>query len=282
MYEVIFQNDNGKVFTFGPNGGNWYGMNIGNGLEVTLGKSQGFAQVGETVETQSIGGRSIDVTGMFFGDIVGGKNNLRNVCAPLSSGRLIFQKSHYIRVYVKAAPSFSAVKNNGLFKMQFYAPFPFFSAFQESYFLIGGVVPSFRFPVNYGRPHRFGTRSNERYVNVVNSGDVRIHYRLVLRSEGVSTNPTLTNITTFAFLKINGIINIGQFITIFRDDNNVLRAELTDGNQVTDVITWIDDESSLFELDPGDNLISANDEEGGKALIASFTFNPAVGALYET
>ena len=282
MYEVIFQNDNGKVFTFGPNGGNWYGMNIGNGLEVTLGKSQGFAQVGETVETQSIGGRSIDVTGMFFGDIVGGKNNLRNVCAPLSSGRLIFQKSHYIRVYVKAAPSFSVVKNNGLFKMQFYAPFPFFSAFQESYFLIGGVVPSFRFPVNYGRPHRFGTRSNERYVNVVNSGDVRIPYRLVLRSEGVSTNPTLTNITTFAFLKINGIINIGQFITIFRDDNNVLRAELTDGNQVTDVITWIDDESSLFELDPGDNLISANDEEGGKALIASFTFNPAVGALYET
>ena len=282
MYEVIFKNDNGKVFTFGPNGGNWYGMNIGNGLEVTLGKSQGFAQVGETVETQSIGGRSIDVTGMFFGDIVGGKNNLRNVCAPLSSGRLIFQKSHYIRVYVKAAPSFSAVKNNGLFKMQFYAPFPFFSAFQESYFLIGGVVPSFRFPVNYGRPHRFGTRSNERYVNVVNSGDVRIPYRLVLRSEGVSTNPTLTNITTFAFLKINGIINIGQFITIFRDDNNVLRAELTDGNQVTDVITWIDDESSLFELDPGDNLISANDEEGGKALIASFTFNPAVGALYET
>lgn len=282
MYEVIFQNDNGKVFTFGPNGGNWYGMNIGNGLEVTLGKSQGFAQVGETVETQSIGGRSIDVTGMFFGDIAGGKNNLRNVCAPLSSGRLIFQKSHYIRVYVKAAPSFSAVKNNGLFKMQFYAPFPFFSAFQESYFLIGGVVPSFRFPVNYGRPHRFGTRSNERYVNVVNSGDVRIPYRLVLRSEGVSTNPTLTNITTFAFLKINGIINIGQFITIFRDDNNVLRAELTDGNQVTDVITWIDDESSLFELDPGDNLISANDEEGGKALIASFTFNPAVGALYET
>lgn len=282
MYEVIFQNDNGKIFTFGPNGGNWFGMNIGNGLEVTLGKSQGFAQVGETVETQSIGGRSIDVTGMFFGDIVGGKNSLRNICAPLSSGRLIFQKTHYIRVYVKAAPTFSAVKNNGLFKMQFYAPFPFFSAFQERYFLIGGVVPGFRFPVNYGRPHRFGTRSNERYVNVINSGDVRIPYRLVLRSEGVSTNPTLTNITTFAFLKINGTINIGQFITIFRDNSNVLRAELTDGNRVTDVITWIDDESSLFELEPGDNLISANDDEGGKALIASFTFNPAVGALYET
>lgn len=282
MYEVIFENDNGKKFTFGPSGSNWFGMNIGDGVEITLGKSQGFAQIGETVETQSVAGRTIDVTGQFYGDIVERKNSLRNVCAPLASGRLIFQETHYIRVYVKAAPSFSAVKNNGLFKMQFYAPFPFFSAFSESYYAIGGVVPGFRFPVNYGRPHRFGTRNTERYVNVINPGDVRVPFRLVLRSEGVSTNATITNLTTFAFLKINGTINIGEYITIYRDNNNVLRAELTSGDAVTDVITWIDDESSLFELESGDNLISANDVEGGAALVVSLTFNPAVGALYES
>lgn len=282
MYEVVFENDNGKLFTFGPNGNNWFGMDIGNGMEVTLGKSQGFAQIGETVETQSIGGRPINVTGKFYGDIVKGKNSLRNVCTPLASGRLIFQGTHYIRVYIKAAPSFSAVKNNGLFKLQFYAPRPFFSAFQESYFAIGGTGGGFRFPVNYGKPHHFGKRSAEKYVNVINAGDVRIPYRLVLRSEGISTNPILTNIQTFSFIKINGTINIGQYITVYRDENNVLRAELTDGNTVTDVITWIDDESSLFELEPGDNLISANDEEGGAALVASLTFQPAVGVLYET
>lgn len=282
MFEVIFENDNGKKFTFGPNGCNWFGMNIGDGMEITLGKSQGFAQIGETVETQSVAGRSIDVTGQFYGDIAERKNSLRNVCSPLASGRLVFQKTHYIRVYVKAAPSFSAVKNNGLFKMQFYAPFPFFSAFSESYYRIGGVTPGFRFPVNYGKPHRFGTRDTERYVNVINPGDVRIPFRLVLRSEGVSTNATITNLSTFAFLKINGTINIGEYITIYRDNNNVLRAELTSGDVVTDVITWIDDESALFELESGDNLISANDDEGGAALVASFTFNPAVGALYES
>lgn len=282
MYEVVFENDNGKLFTFGPNGNNWFGMDIGNGMEVTLGKSQGFAQIGETVETQSISGRPINVTGKFFGDIVKGKNNLRNVCTPLASGRLIFQGTHFARVFVKAAPSFSAVKNNGLFRLQFYAPFPFFLALQESYSAIGGTTSGFRFPVNYGKPHHFGKRSMEKYVNVINDGDVPVPYRLVLCSEGVSTNPILTNIQTYAFIRINGKLDIGQYITVYRDKNNVLRAELTDGNTVTDVITWIDDESSLLELEPGDNLISANDEEGGAALVASMTFQPAVGVLYET
>ncbi len=282
MYEVIFENDNGKKFTFGKNGCCMFAMNIGEGMEVTLGKSQGFAQIGETVETQSVGGRTIDVTGKLWGNMVERKNALRNVCAPLASGRMVFQGTHYIRVYVKAAPSFSAVKNNGLFKMQFFAQYPFFFQFEESYFRLGGVVSGFRFPVNYGTPHHFGVRSNERYVNVLNSGDVRIPFRLVIRSDGSCTNPIITNLTTFAFLKINGKINTGEYITVFRDSLNVLRAELTSGNTVTDVITWIDDESALFELEAGDNLISATDDEGGTAMVASFTFNPAVGVLYET
>ncbi len=282
MFECIFENDNGKKFVFGPRGNNWFGMNVGEGMEITLGKSQGFAQVGETVETQAIAGRPIDVTGKFYGDIPTLKNGLRNVCGPLASGRLVFQGTHFIRVYVKAAPSFSAIKNNGLFKMQFFAPFPFFSEFNETFVRIGGVVSGFSFPVNYGTPHHFAIRSNERYTNVINTGDVRINFRMELRAEGTVVNPQVTNLTTFAFLKINGTINIGEYITIYRDDNNVLRAELTSGNNVTDVITWIDDESSLFELESGDNLISANDDGGGGSLIVSITFNPAVGALYET
>lgn len=282
MYKVVFENDNGKTFVFGPDGGNWYGMNIGDGMEITLGKSQGFAQVGETVETQAVGGRTIDVTGRFIGDIVAGKNAMRNVCAPLASGSLVFNGTHFIRVYVKAAPSFSAVKNNGLFKMQFYAPFPFFSATDGSHQAIGGITPQFRLPVNYATPHRFGTRGTNKYVNVVNSGDVKIPFKAIIKSEGVSTNPTITNLGTFAFLKINGTLNNGEFITIYRDNGNVLRAEKTAGETVTDVIGWIDDESSLFELETGDNMISATDDQGGTALVVNFEYSPAVGALYES
>lgn len=282
MFEAIFENDNGKKFTFGINGSNFFGMSIGEAVDITLGTSQGFSQIGETVETMSAGGRAIDVTGKLLGNIVERKNALRNVCAPFATGRLVFQGTHYIRVYVKSPPSFSAVRNNGLFKMQFYAPFPYFSAFAENHNLIGGILANFRLPVNYSKPHRFGTRSSDRYTNIVNSGDIRVPFKLVLRSEGICTNPTVSNLQNFAFLRINGTINSGEYITVYRDNSNVLRAELTQGNIVTDVIDWLDDESSLFELESGDNLISATDEQGGVSLVISISFNPAQAVLYES
>ena len=281
-FEVVFEADNGKTFVFGRNGNNYFGMDIGNGSSVALGTSQGYSQIGETVETQSVGGRSINVTGEMYGNIVERKNALRNVCAPFASGRLVFQKKHFIRVYVKNAPSFSAVKNNGMFKLQFFAPFPFFFDMNEKSYRIGSVIPQFRFPVNYSLPHRFGTRSAARYINIPNSGDVSVPFRLRLQSSGICTNAAITNLKTYAFLRLKGVLNAGEFVDIYRDNDNVVRAELNSGGVVSDIIGRIDENSTLFDLDVGDNLISASDDEGGGALTACFAFNPAVGALYET
>lgn len=282
MFEVIFEADNGKRFVFGRNGNNYFGMNIGNGMEVALGTSQGFSQIGETVETQSVGGRTIDVTGEMYGNILERKDALRKACAPLTSGRLVFQNTHYIRVRVKAAPSFSAVRNNGLFKMQFFAPFPYYSDVNETLAYIGIVIPQFRFPANYSAPHRFGTRNAARYTNVKNDGDVKVPFKAHIQSDGTCTNVTISNLKTFAFLKLNGALNAGDSVEIYRDDNNALRAELTSGGVVSDIISWIDEDSDLFELEVGDNLLSATDDEGGASLSVRFAFNPAVVALYES
>ena len=282
MFEVVFEADNGKRFVFGRNGNNYFGMNIGDGMNVDLGTSQGFSQVGETVEIQRVGARPIDVTGELFGNVVKQKNALRNACAPFTVGKLIFNKTHYIRVWVKAAPSFSAVRSNGLFKMQFFAPFPFFFDMEEKLYNIGTITPQFSFPVNYGVTHRFGSKSAARYTNIINTGDVPVPFRLHIQSSGTCTNVTISNLKTFAFLKLNGVLSAGDSVEIYRDDENVLRAELTSGGAVSDIIGRIDEDSTLFELAVGDNLISANDDEGGASLTARFAFSPAVGALYET
>lgn len=282
MFEVIFEADNGKKFTFGRGGSNYFGMSIGNGVDIALGTAQGFSQIGVTVQTQSIGGRAIDVTGEMYGDIESRKDALRNVCAPLTAGRLVFQKTHFIRVHVKAAPSFSPKKGNGAFKMQFFAPFPFFASVEEKAYSIGAVTKEFRFPVNYSKPHRFGTRSAAKATNVVNDGDVQVPFRLDIQANGTCTNVKVTNLKTLEFLKIAGVLNMGDRVAVYRAEDNAIRAELTSGGIITDIIGRIDDDSTLFDLAAGDNLMAATDDEGGGNLSVQFTFHPARAVLYET
>lgn len=282
MYSIIFESDNGKKYVFGTAGSTVFDMNIGNGVSVNIGTSQGFGQIGETVENQSVSGRPINVKGVVYGDIAERKRTMRNIMAPFAAGRLIFNGEYYIRVYVKDAPSFSPVRADGRFTMQFFAPFPFFRSMDERIVYIGLVTPEFRFPVNYSKPHRFGTKSVARYTNIANNGDVPTPFGVYLYASSECSNITITNLKTLAYLKVNGTLNSGDSMTIYRDDDGVLRAELTASGVVTDAISTIDEGSTLFELNVGDNLISASDDAGGTGLVASFMFREAVAALYES
>lgn len=281
VFETIFETDNGKKFTFGRGGGNYYGMSVGNGMEIALGTSQGFSQIGETVQTQGVGGRVIDVKGELYGDIGERKNALRNACAPMTAGKLIFQGKYFIRVYVKSTPTFSAKREDGRFMMQFFAPFPYFSALEEKAYNIGAVTREFRFPVNYGVPHRFGTRAAAKATNVVNDGDVQVAFRLDVRVTGMCENIVITNLNTRKFLKITGAFKAGERITVYHNQDNAIQAELINGDTVADILGRIDDDSNLFALDPGDNLLAATDDNGGMGLSVQFTFQPARAAMYE-
>ena len=282
MANVIFAADNGKKFVFGRGGSNYFGMSIGNGVDVALGLSQGFSQVGQTVQTQSVGGRSIDVKGEMYGDVEERKNALRSVCAPMTAGKLIFWDEYFIRVVVKAAPSFSAKKGVGIFQMQFFAPFPYFSTVAEKAYSIGSVTKEFRFPINYSTPHRFGTRSTAKATDARNDGDVPVAFRLDIQANGTCSNVRVTNLKTLAFLKINGELNLGDRVAVYRDADNAVRAELTRDGVTSDIIAWIDDDSTLFDLAAGENLLAATDDNGGGNLSVQFTFHPARAVLYET
>lgn len=283
MYSAKFEADNGMVFVFGKNGGNVFDMDLGNGVPVNLGTSQGFSQVGETVETMAVNGRPIAVTGVLFRDIDNQKKVMRKVFAPFVAGKLTFEDGHYTRVFVQDPPSFSSVKNDGRFTMQLFAPFPYFYGQNEERAQIGGIVPMFKFPINYAEPHTFGKMSEGRFSTIYNDSDVKVPYGFQIVVNGTSTNPTVTNLLTFEFLKINGTFKSGDVINVYRDDNNVLVATVTDGDgNVSDIISMIDDESTLYELAVGDNLISVNDDEGGVGMSASVSFKTVVVALYES
>ena len=283
MYSARFESDNGLTFVFGKNGGNVFDMDLGSGVSVDIGTSQGFSQIGETVETLAVNGRPITVTGVLFRDVDNQKRNMRKIFAPFVAGKLIFEDGHYTRVYVKDPPSFSSVKKDGRFTMQLLAPFPYFYGQNEQSVQVGEITPMFSFPVNYSGAHSFGKLSKGRYSTIYNDGDVKVPYNFQIIVNGTSTNPTVTNLLTFEFLKINGTFNAGDIINVYRDENNVLVANVTRGDaNVEDILSMIDDDSTLYELSIGDNLISVNDDEGGVGMVAKISFRSVVVALYES
>lgn len=282
MYNVVFENNNGSKYYFGINGTTIFDMDLGDGVSVNIGTSQGFSQVGETLQSRSVSGRTISVKGAVYGNIQERKRTMRNVFSPFSCGRLVFENQYYIRVYVKSSPTFSTIKNDGKFTMRFFAPYPFFKSVDEKNVEIGSIRPLFSFPVNYATPHKFGEKGSARYKNVYNDSDVNIPFSLHLFSSGTSTNPVIANLQTLKILKLNGTLNAGDFIDIYRNDDNVLQAIMTSAGVQSDVINWIDESSDLFELDAGDNLISATDDEGGASLAAKINYNSVVVAVYES
>lgn len=282
MYDVIFQSDNGEKYYFGTNGNTIFDMDLGSGVSVNLEMSQGFSQVGETLQSRTVSGRQIKVSGVVYGNIQERKNAMRKVFSPFSSGRLIFENKYYIRVFVKNSPTFSSVKNDGRFSMQLFAPYPFFKSVYEKYIEIGSTVAMFSFPVNYSNVHKFGEKGKARYKNIYNDSGVTIPFSIHISCSGSSTNPTIANLRNFKKLKINGILSAGDYIDIYRNEDNVLMAELTSDGIKMDVISWIDEKSDLFELGIGDNMISVTDEEGGASLAAKITYSPVVVAVYES
>ena len=281
MYNVIFRSDNGQKYVFGKDGETAFDMDLGNGISVDVGTSQGFSQVGETVESMTVGGRTITVHGAVYGNVQSRKKMMRKVFAPFVWGKLIFDGNYYIRVCVKDTPTFSPVKDDGRFTMLLYAPFPFFYSVDDAHYNIGGTLPMFSFPVNYATPHKFGERGTEKYTNVYNNGDIAVPFNVYMETFGESANPLIVNLDTQEYLKLNGTLTAGDVANIYRDSNNILRAELSAGGEVVDILSWVDDGSTLFQLNPGDNIIAFDDDGGGSSLTVKFTFSPAVVAVYE-
>lgn len=282
MYTASFESDNGKKYLFGTKNGTVFDLDLGDGLSVNIGTSQGFGQRGETVQTQSVSGRTLRISGVVFGNIPERKKALRTAFAPFSRGRLTFQDEYYIRVYVKSAPTFGMRADDGRFSMQLFAPFPFFRKIKAKRVSLGVTTPAFSFPVNYAVEHKFGERSAARYVNVYNDGDVSSPLTADIRVLHETQNIVITNLKTFDRLKINGTFGEGDVIRLHRNEDGIFKAELTSDGVTTDIISRIDEESTLFEVDVGDNLLQVIDDNNGEWLETNITFNTAVATVYET
>lgn len=282
MYKAKFVSDKGITYLFGAEGKTAFSMDVGNGMSVNLGTSQGFLQIGETVETQSIRGKTISVQGAVYGNVKKKKDELRKAFAPFTAGKLIFNDTHFIRVYVQNTPTFSAKKGDGRFTMLLYAPNPTYQSINKTVYDINKIKPLFMFPLNYAEPHKFGEKMGTNTVLVQNNGDVPVSLSVEMYFTTHCENIKIENVVSRKFMKINGYFDAGLRLKVGRNERGIFYVTQTDGVNENDLIGNVDEASTLWEIPVGDSLIGVFAEVGQEGIMAKISFNEAVVSVYET
>lgn len=282
MYSGSFLSNTGDMYSFGKNTDTVWDINMGDGLAVDISTSQGFNQIGESVNDLSVSGKNLTIKGDIFRNVDENRKHLRSVFAPFINGRITFDNGYCIDVYVKETPTFSPVKGDGRFTMQLYAPFPFFVEEKPASASYGKLVPTFHFPINYKKKHKFGTRFLAFDKIISNNGDVPAFFNVTFETAKKASNITVTDIDTGKFLRINTTIREGDKIVIERDNTGVLTATYTSGSFSEDVTAYVDPSSTLEKFKRGNTTLKITDSiYDGEYVIATFTYEEAVTAIYE-
>lgn len=118
-----------------------------------------------------------------------------------------------------------------------------------------------------------GYREPSLIVNIFNKGDVPCAMTIQFKALATVVNPSLFNVSTREYFKINKTMNAGETITITTHFGNK-RVELNQNGVISNAFNWIDLNSTFMQLEPGDNLLRYDADDGIDNLEVSIWHTP--------
>lgn len=118
-----------------------------------------------------------------------------------------------------------------------------------------------------------GHREPSLIVNVLNSGDVECGIRVEFKALATLTNPSILNVNTGEYVKINKTMSAGEVISVstyFGDK----RIEATLDGVTINAFNYIDFQSTFLQLNTGDNLFRYNADANIDNLEVSIYYQP--------
>lgn len=272
--------DAGATLDIGWDYGTPYSLDPINGVDVNLQKAQGVNQIGETVERQSVAGVSREL-------IIHCHSSHGDADAALlleklpyfTSGTMYFEDKFFSRFVLSKTPYTKSIHPYPVLDFMLFCPKPFWYDLTAQSFCINGFVPSFRLPVNYSKPHRFGVRTSIGWLNAYNPGALAVPFTATLKSDGAVVNPTVLNIITGQSIRILTTLTPGQVIEIYRTTTDKLAVKRTENGTEENIFALLDEDSNLLELAPGDNLLKATADSGETSLQVTVRFYPMVSGI---
>ncbi|MCL2532417.1 MAG: phage tail family protein [Oscillospiraceae bacterium] len=234
----------------------------------------GMGQDGATYIASRIESRDIEITGHIHTRDKERTHLLRrrlnSVLNPQEAATLLYEFGDYRRVitcHVHRAPVFNGQLPLLQFTLQLVALNPFWrddaELRQDVAAWLGGLEFPLEIPV--GSMWEIGRRESRLLVTVHNAGDVQTGMRVILRAQGSLRNPSLLNVHTGEFLRLNMPLQAGDVVEI-RTGFGEKRITLHRAGAPTDAFRFLDPDSTFLQLAVGDNILRCDADENAALL----------------
>ena len=236
---------------------------------------------GIIINSTSLGQRDLVITGKIISN---NKNEVENLKRKLirtltvkDKGTLYFKNSdtsqeYCIDVIVSNAPVFNNESFNIIdFIIELIAPSPYWRSQSEARLEIAQTKGNFRFPLNL--PTIKGKKESSLFVNFNNIGDVDSGMRIEFYAKEEVLNPSLFDVSTRQFIKINKLMAKDERIVINTNhgEKNIISIV---GGVETKILQYLDFESSFLQLSRGDNLLRYGADSGVEFLVCDLYYSP--------
>ena len=284
--KLIYTNERGETIEFSH--ASVYHTNEVSGLsdiKNAIYSINSMGQDGDTYLGNRIQSREIEIVGSIAtrnkDETVTLRRRLSHVLNPQIGATLTYVYGDFKRVIdcrVDNAPVYSRKAIFQDYTVQLVCHNPFWREEAESKTDIASWIGGFEFPEPLGleipmeEGWEIGYREPSLIVNVYNGGDVKSGVRIVFRALGTVVNPSLLNIDTQEFIKVNYTLEAGDVLSVstYYGQKEVF---LKTGGQTIDAFRYLDPDSSYIQLEVGDNLFRYDAESNVAGLEVSIYHN---------
>lgn len=284
--KLIYTNERGETIEFSH--ASVYHTNEVSGLSNirnAIYSINSMGQDGDTYLGNRIQSREIEIVGSIAtrnkDETVTLRRRLNHVLNPQIGATLTYVYGDFKRVIdcrVDNAPVYSRKAIFQDYTVQLVCHNPFWREEAESKTDIASWIGGFEFPEPLGleipmeEGWEIGYREPSLIVNVYNGGDVKSGVRIDFRALGTAVNPSLLNIDTQEFIKVNYTLEAGDVLSVstYYGQKEVF---LKTGGQTIDAFRYLDPDSSYIQLEVGDNLFRYDAESNVAGLEVSIYHN---------
>lgn len=192
------------------------------------------------------------------------KRKLYNAFNPKLKGHMkIYIDSGYLRgasnLRVIQAPLFEddyeGLNELVSFQIQLAMPLPYFEDINENRVDFGNDIGNFFFDLEIEEEGKeLSIKNNSIVTNIFNEGDAQTPIKVVFKARTVIENPSIYNVYTKEFIKLNYTMQEGEEITVTTHHGNK-RVESYLNGITKNIFNVLDINSTFIWLDIGDNVI---------------------------